>query len=105
MQRLEVTVSDELADALRPYRDRIDQILRLGLQQLEAGKQRPPSDANGPVATRSTRLGTGTDSEDRALPPLVVQLDALRGSLAQGRTFEDSADVIREERASRTTIG
>ena len=91
MQRLEIDVPDDLAETLAPYRDRLADVLRIGLRAIEARQteqQRAGDDQ--PACAPSTEI-----------PPLVARLDQFRGSLSGARTFDDSADAIREERDRR----
>lgn len=101
MRRLEIQVPDDLAEALTPYRTRIGEILRRGLQQLKA------DETMSRVRRENRDSGTGDDCVDdhsasaEGVPPLVAQLDALRAEFSGGQVFEDSAELIRRERETR----
>ena len=103
MRRLEIQVPDELADALAPYRTRMGEILRRGLQQLKADETMSRMrHGNRDRGTGEHRVDDQSASAEE-IPPLVAQLDALRAELSGGQVFEDSAELIRRERETRIT--
>jgi hypothetical protein len=92
MQRLEIDVPDDLAEGLAPYRDRLADVLRLGLQQMDARGGRPPAE-QGHDRT--------SDADESRVPALVARLDRRRAALTQIRDVEESAEVIRGAREDR----
>ena len=87
MQKLEISLPDDLVDALGPYRDRLGELLMLGLQQVKIHE--------------SLLLYTrGLVSFARAAELAAVSRDEMvRQARAAGVTPRWSEDTVREELA------
>jgi hypothetical protein len=101
MRRLDVGVPDDLAQALTPYRDRLEEVLRLGLQQIESRAALGGDRSQGRASGTDDRRFEDTANIPNGVPPLVARLDARRAALSRGRRFDDSAELIRQERDAR----